>query len=238
MTDERRYGENEVAEIFEAAASARGPEGRALSPASGGFSLEELQAIGGEVGIAPERIAHAAAALDLRRGAAPRRTHLGMPVSVGRTVDLPRAPTDREWDLLVAELRETFGAHGRDGSRGELRAWTNGNLHAYVEPTETGHRLRMGTVKGDGIALGRMGIFGMVMALVMLAFFLLASGGLGEGAGMVLLFAAMGAAALGANAVRLPQWAGEREEQMEHIATRARTLIRADPAPAALGDGS
>src|SRR5215210_5297426 len=125
MTEERRYGEEEVAQIFEAAASAHGSEGRALSSA-GGLSLGELQAIGGEVGIAPERIADAAAALDLRRGAAPRGTHLGMPVSVGRTVDLPRAPTDHEWELLVAELRETFGAHGKDRSSGGLRAWSNG----------------------------------------------------------------------------------------------------------------
>src|SRR3982750_2302596 len=98
MTDERRYGEDEIAEIFQAAANPRGP-GHALSSA-GGVSLQELQAIGGEAGIAPERIADAAAALDLRRGAAPRRTHLGMPVSVGRTVDLPRAPPAREWGVL------------------------------------------------------------------------------------------------------------------------------------------
>ena len=175
--------------------------------------------------IAPERIAHAAAALDLRRGAAPRGTHLGMPVSVGRTVDLPRAPTDREWEILVAELRETFGAHGKDGSQGGLRAWRNGNLHAYVEPTDAGHRLRLGTMKADGVALGRMGIVALLAALVMLVF-LLASGEVGDNLAMAVLFATMGAAALGANALRLPRWADEREQQMEHIAARARTLIQ------------
>ena len=231
MTDERRYGEDEVAEIFEAAANPRGP-GRALSSASG-FSLAELQAIGGEAGIAPERIAHAAAALELRRGVAPRRTHLGMPVSVGRVVDLPRAPTDREWELLLAELRETFGAHGKDRSQGGLRAWTNSNLHAYVEPTETGHRLRLGTVKSNGIVLGRLGLAALLTALVMLVF-LLAGGEVGDAMIMSTLFAAVGAAALGSNALRLPRWADEREAQMEHIATRARTLIRADPEPRAL----
>jgi hypothetical protein len=41
----------------------------------------------------------------------------------------------------------------------------------------------------------------------------------------------MGAAALGANALRLPRWAEEREEQMERIATRARLLLGAGPAP-------
>src|SRR5215207_4361860 len=227
MTDERRYEEDEVAEIFEAAASPRASGGRTLSSA-GGFSLAELQAIGGEVGIAPERIADAAAALDLRRSATPRRTHLGMPVSVGRTVDLPRAPTDREWEVLVAELRETFGAHGKDGSKGGLRSWSNGNLHAYVEPTDTGHRLRLGTVKSNGIAVGRAGIAALLMALLMLVFLLL-SGERLDDAVMVMLFAAFGAAALGANALRLPRWADEREEQMERIAARAQSLLRADP---------
>jgi hypothetical protein len=234
MTDERRYGEDEVAEIFEAAASSRGSEGRGLSSA-GGFSLAELQAIGGEAGIAPERIAHAAAALDLRRGAAPRGTFLGMPVSVGRSVDLPRAPTDREWEVLVAELRETFHAHGKDSSRGELRAWSNGNLRAYVEPTETGHRLRLSTVKSNGLALSRLGVAALVAALVMMIF-LFASGEDGDGMIMGAIFAAFGAAALGGNALRLPGWADQREEQMEYIASRARALIRG-PEPGQLASG-
>ncbi|MFL5382293.1 MAG: hypothetical protein ACJ8GN_07240 [Longimicrobiaceae bacterium] len=221
MTDERRYDDDEVAAIFEAAASPQA-RGRALATRDG-LSLAELQAIGGEAGIAPERIAGAAAALDLRRGAAPRRTYLGMPVSVGRIVDLPRAPADREWELLLAELRETFGAHGKDRSSGSLRAWTNGNLHAYVEPTEAGHRLRLGTVKGNAIVLGRMGIAGLLVGLLM-ALFLFATGEVGD-ASLFALIAALGAAALGANALRLPGWAHEREEQMEHIAARARTLI-------------
>jgi hypothetical protein len=228
MTDERRYGEEEVAAIFEAAASPRGPDGRARSSA-GGFSLAELQAIGGEAGIAPERIADAAAALDLRRGAAPRGTHLGMPVSVGRVADLPRAPTDHEWELLVAELRETFGAHGRDRSSGGLRAWTNGNLHAYVEPTEAGHRLRLGTLKSNGVALGWMGLAMLAVALVMTAY-LAAAGEAGDAITFALI-AAMGAALLGTNALRLPRWADEREAQMERIAARAQSLIRAEPDP-------
>ena len=221
MTDERRYGEEEVAAIFEAAAK---------HSSTSGLSLAELQAIGGEVGIAPERIADAAASLELRRGAR-RRTQLGMPVSVGRVVDLPRAPTDLEWEQLLAELRATFGAHGKDRSSGGLRAWTNSNLHAYVEPTETGHRLRLGTMKGNAVALARMGVAELVVGLLMAAF-LLATGEAGD-ATIFALIAMMGAVLLGANALRLPRWAEEREEQMEYIATRARTLIPADPEPAA-----
>jgi hypothetical protein len=234
MMDERRYGDEEVARIFETASSPQAP-GRQTSASGSGLSLAELQAIGAEVGIEPERIAHAAAALEVRGHAAPRRTQLGVPVAVGQTVELPRAPTDREWELLLAELRETFGAHGKDVSRGELRAWRNGNLHAYVEPTESGQRLRLGTVKGDAVSIGWLGIGGLLAGLAMLVVALLFGEG-SDGVETALLFAAMGIFALGLNALRLPRWAQEREEQMEYIATRARTLICPAPEPAASGD--
>ncbi|HEU0015412.1 MAG TPA: hypothetical protein VFQ45_17110 [Longimicrobium sp.] len=226
MSGERRYSDEEVAEILEAAAS-----GRALS-SPGGLSLAELQAIGGEVGIAPEQIAHAAAALDVRRTAMPARRHLGMPVTVGRIVELPRAPTDQEWEMLVAELRQTFGARGKDRSSGGLRAWTNGNLHAYVEPTPTGHRLRLGTTKGNAATLNGVGLFAILAGLVMLALQLATGDALaptGAADALIALFVALlGAGALGANALRLPGWAHEREQQMEYIAARAQALLRAE----------
>lgn len=223
MTEQRRYGEAEIAEIFQYAASARASDGH--TPAfESGFSLAELQSIGAEAGIAPERVAEAAAALDVHRVAAPRRrTHLGMPVAVGRTVDLPRAPTDREWEMLLADLRETFGARGKDRSSGGVRAWTNGNLHAYVEPTEAGYRLRLGTVKGNAVAGNQMGAASLFAGLVLSV--LLFAEVLDEDLVVLLVFSLMGAVALAMNAIRLPRWADAREEQMERIAARARVLI-------------
>ena len=94
-----------------------------------------------------------------------------------------------------------------------------------------------GTLKQDGVAMGRIGIFGLVASLVVLVL-LVAMGEGVDDAGMALIFALMGATALATNALRLPRWASEREEQMEHIAARARTLIRADSTPNALGEGS
>jgi hypothetical protein len=229
MPDERMFREEEIAEIFEAAATARAGEGSTALASREGFTLAELQAIGVEVGLAPERIAQAAAAVEVRRGAL-RRSDLGMPVSVGRTVDLPRAPTDREWEMLVAELRETFRARGRVGSRGEVREWTNGNLHAYVEPTPDGHRLRLGTTKGDAVGLNRMGTTVLVIAVVMLLF-LFVTGALSESVFLPMMLSAMGGAALTYNALRLPGWALEREAQMERIAARARVLLGAAPGP-------
>jgi hypothetical protein len=238
MMDERRYEDAEVAEIFQAAAAPRASEGRAPGRAvapTGGFSLAELQAIGGEVGIEPERIAEAAAALDVRGTAVPRRTYLGLPVSVSRVVELPRAPTDREWEMLLAELRETFGARGKDRSSGGLRAWTNGNLHAYVEPTDTAYRLRLGTTKGGAAQGMQMGMAGLAAGLLLAV--LLFAEMLDEDLSVLLVFAVMGAFSLAFNALRLPRWAREREEQMEYLAARARTLIAPAPVPDAIGSG-
>lgn len=228
MPDERTYREDEVAEIFEAAA--RPVSGSTAVSRPEGFTLAELQSIGGEAGLSPERIAEAAAAVELRRGAV-RQKNLGMPVSVGRTVDLPRAPTDREWEMIVADLRETFGARGRLGSREDVREWHNGNLHAYLEPTSTGYRLRLGTTKGDGVSLNRMGAVGVIMALLWLVVFLVGYGPAEAPIIGPLVMLAVSAAALGVNALRLPGWALERETQMEQVAARARALIGASPEP-------
>jgi hypothetical protein len=230
MTNERTYGEDEVAAIFKAAAAQRGTGSTALAPAEG-FTLAELQAIGGEVGLAPERVAEAAAAVDMRRGSLVRR-EIGMPVSVGQSVDLPRAPTDREWEMIVADLRETFGARGKVGSRGEVREWTNGNLHAYVEPTPTGHRLRLRTTKGNALALNRSAGAALATAVVWLMV-LAVSGGLPEAIFLPLIFILTGSGALTFNALRLPGWAHEREAQMEGVAARARTLLAGPAAPSA-----
>lgn len=51
------------------------------------------------------------------------------PVGVSRVVDRPRAPTDREWEQLIAEFRTTFGVRGQATSAGGLRDWSHGNLH-------------------------------------------------------------------------------------------------------------
>lgn len=228
MTDDRRYGEDEVSEIFEAAATARPSKGSSHPSSARGLTLAELQEIGMEVGVAPDRIADAASEVDRRRSAVPVRKWLGVPVSAGRSVDLPRAPTDREWAMLMGELRQTFRARGTDRSRGGIREWTNGNLHACIEPTETGYRLRLGTVKGNALALGAAGLAGLLLAVPVVAITLV-TGGVGENLLGPVMMGSAGASALAWNALRLPPWAREREQQMEYIASRATALLTADP---------
>jgi hypothetical protein len=223
MTDERRYREDEIRKIFELAATNERP-GLPARTDEDGLTLSELQGIGREVGIDPAQVAEAASALDIPPEVVPRRRLWGMPVSVGRIVELPRAPTDREWELLVAELRRTFGAQGSVTSSSSLREWANGNLHASVEPTETGYRLRLGTIKGNATSLNAVGAAGLAMGVASLVA-LGVSGGLADGIVGPLALGAMGGVALASNWIRLPRWARERERQMEYVARRAKELI-------------
>ena len=226
MADERRYQEDEVAEIFEAASAPALSRGEAAP--TQGLTLAELQAIGREVGIAPERIAEAAASLARSQPPLPRRTELGMPLSAAHVIDLPRALTDREWALVVADLRETFNARGHESSQGVTRQWANGNLHALVEPTRTGYRLRLGTVKGDALALNRMGGFGIAMGLVVGLAPLMSGDPAATVSGAVAL-GGMGVGAFVFNALRLPRWVRLREQQMKEVAERTRALIAEGP---------
>jgi hypothetical protein len=107
LSDERTYGEDEVSEIFALAANTEAP-GLPIRTERTGLTLAELQEVGREVGLSPERVAAAAARLETRVATPPRAMALGTLTAVGRAVDLPRAPTDREWGVLVAELRQTF----------------------------------------------------------------------------------------------------------------------------------
>ena len=229
---ERRYSDDDVKRIFELAASTEPTGHEEPSAPRGdtqeGFTLAELQDIGREAGLEPARIAQAAAALrgQPRAVSLPRQTVWGMPVAVGRIVELPRAPTDREWEMLVGELRSTFQARGRARSDGGLREWVNGNLVVAVEPSETGYRLRLSTMKGNAMLLniGGLGILAM-------AFFTFASGGGGPigNSSEALVIALIGIVALVANYVRMPRWAETRERQMEYIAGRVQAMLSSNP---------
>jgi hypothetical protein len=223
---DRRYREDEVRKIF-GLATEKTAEPPAASTTQG-LTLAEMQSIGLEVGLDPDAVARAAATFEAR---APQhlRKSWGMPIEVGRTVSLPRAMTDHEWEQLVAELRRTFRAKGDISAHGGLKEWTNGNLHASVEPTETGYRLRLGTLKGDAAGFNALGVTGIAAAAVVSA------GRLATGAISLSNFADLmivpillgvaGAAALASNWIRLPRWANKRQLQMNHIAARVRAIM-------------
>src|SRR5438876_6843007 len=228
---ERRYNDKEIAAIFRAAAEAQQNPPHDV-PRDEGLTLADLQAVGGEVSIPSEAVARAAQALDLRLDAK-SRTFLGLPIGVARTVNLNRRLTDEEWERLVVQLREVFNARGRTRSDGSLRQWTNGNLQVLLEPTDTGHRLRFGTVHGAARASIGAGIFVLgITATVAIASAL--GGYFGEALpGMALPFFA-GVAMIVSGAVRLPRWARLRKRQMEALAAKVVVPPGSSTPPAAL----
>ncbi len=229
MSDSRRYDEQEIAEILRLAteADAARVDEAAPSPAAArtGLTLAQIQEIGGEVGIAPARIEHAARALELSLSdVAPPVRFLGAPRSVSRTVALDRPLSDEEWMRLVALLRETFRARGNVETIGTLRTWYNGNLQVHAEPWEGGHRIRMSTFKGNVTELTIMGSVFLFMALFMglLIYF---KKGMDVGLLMSALFGALGIGMIGTTRLALPSWANRRAAQMEEIAERIPRLL-------------
>ena len=224
---ERRFNEAEVAAIFERATEAQQTGQRQL-PTGEGMTLAQLQEIGKEVGIAPEMVANAASAID-RVGSPTSRSFLGLPIGVGRTVDLGRKLTDEEWERLVVDLRETFDARGNVKHEGSLRQWTNGNLQALLEPTATGHRLRLRTMKGNALAWMTGGL-GMV-AVAAATSIATALGINDTGIASQAFIAIMGAGMFSVGALLVPGWARVRRRQMEEIAGRLAPAGKTLPAP-------
>lgn len=220
---ERRYDDDEVRRIFEAAAEARGTAPQGEGSSEGGLTLPELQEIGREVGMSPERIAQAAHSLDVRAPTLPSRRLLGMPLSVGHVVELPRAPTDAEWAVLTGEMRQIFSARGRLGGAEGFREWSNGKLHVLVEPTADGARLRFGTLKSGAAGMAWVGIGFALFAVITFVLSMITPGG--RVAPAVALYGIGGAVLAGSTLVRLPGWAREREEQFHYLGERARALI-------------
>ena len=221
MNDPRRYDDQEIAEILERATNERtsGP-----LPARGtGLTLREIEQIGEEVGIQPERIADAARALDLRSNAPAVERFLGAPRSVSRTLHIPRAPTDDEWNRVVADLRRTFDAKGKLESHGGLRSWTNSNLQVHVEPEGEGYAVRMRTRKGNAT---QTTIMGVVFSVIGAANGIGAIVGTGDSLLRSGLFLAFGLGMIGWVRARLPGWAATRAEQMDGLAERIQLMLR------------
>ena len=225
MSDDRRYDEEEIAEILERATTNKGAVQPASKGSGQGLTLAEIQEIGSEVGIAPARISDAAQAMASRDLVGTTKTFLGAPRSVSRIVPIDRPLNDDEWTRLVVDLRETFDAVGKVTSEGNLRTWRNGNLHVYVEPDGDRYRVRMRTFKGN-VPI-RAAVSGALIFLAM--FMILETLGVGPGFRTLLPAVMLGGAGLGTLAftrATLPGWALERARQMEGLAERIPLLLK------------
>jgi hypothetical protein len=221
---QRRYGDEQVREILSLAAT-NYPRDESRTGDAVGFTLEQLQRIGQDAGIEPARIAKAAEMLDALGKQASVRKSFGVPTAVSLVVDLPRAPTDREWEQLVSEFRSVFGVQGRLATTGGIRDWSHGNLHISVEPTARGEQFRLSTMKQDAVALNGIGFAFLGMAALMGTVVAIA----GKPEKSLPVMAMFGGIALlsffGAQLFRAPVWARTRKHQMEAIAELAVKLL-------------
>lgn len=225
MADQRMYDGDEVNEIFSLAAHTL-DTAPSTAEARSGLTLRELQEVGREVGLGPDRVAEAAALLEARGESLPRRAFGGGPTGVHRTVELPRELTDREWETLAGELREAFGTTVRMISRGLNHEWTGDDVRAFLEPTGSSHRLRLEARKFPltvGAAAGAFGVFAGLLSLITSALDAATFGPVLEVL-LPLLLMAVGAGAVGNDVLRRRRWADDREDLMEHVIDRARKL--------------
>jgi hypothetical protein len=223
---ERRYTEDEIARIFKNATE--NPEAR---PAATGLTLPELQDIGREVGVSPEAVAQAAARLDRatpgigRMPASVSRRMLGVPLGVGRTVELPRKLTEAEWEELVVDLRTTFDAKGRLSVQGNFREWRNGQLRALVEPTQTGDRFRLQTFKENARMMMALGLGSMAGAALAFSLAVLEIRTDADILRTSLMMAAAGVGIFTATAIRVKAWAQLRRQQIDSVIDRLLSAI-------------
>lgn len=227
MGKERTFSENEVREILDLAIGKEDAPVQSITSVDG-LTLPQLQEVGREVGLPAHRITEAVAVFEGRGELVPRGKSLGLPVSVGSVVSLPRSPSDREWELRIAELRTTFGVKGEVTSHGGLREWSHGTLHVFLEPTETGYRLRMADTS---LAVGGLALGGMFLAFALLIFVVLL-GKVDPGAkfAVPVFFSLIGGGLIGGTAMMVPGWAREQEKRMKHIGSYAVSLLAAEGA--------
>lgn len=225
--NERRFSEEEVAEILKQAVEIQ-DSGSTLPASQSGLTLRELKEIGREVGVAPEVIERAALRLDGR--ASQTRSLLGLPLGVGRTIELDRTLNEEEWERLVADLRQTFDARGVVRREGSLRSWSNGNLHVLLEPGSMGQRLRLRTVNGNAQAW-TMGSLAMLGILVLMTVSALFKGTLLDDKFLTsaTLLGGMSIGMFALGALRLPSWARRRQRQMDELADRVNASASDNP---------
>jgi hypothetical protein len=220
---ERRYGEDEVREILSLATTGDARDQSQVTE-SAGLTLHDLKRIGQEVGIDPARIADAASKLDTRGKPEVVQRSFGMPVGVSRVDDLPRSPTDREWEQLISLFRSTFGAQGAATTSGGMRQWSHGSLHISVEPTERGEQLRVSTQKEEAILFNGAGVLLGGMAILTSAM-VAASGKPEKALAAGGMFGGMALFSFLANVLQVPGWARKRERQLEEVAQQAVRLL-------------
>ena len=151
--DDRKYTDQEVAEILREALEGELAQGLTLSP---GTSLAELKAIGSEVGIDPDRIERAARSLALR---APSEVSplLGAATAVDYEARIPGVIPPEATPEVLSVIRRITGMPGEVSEiRGTMEWRANGDMGSRwvtVSPAAGHTTVRASARLGQGAAL-------------------------------------------------------------------------------------
>jgi hypothetical protein len=220
---ERRYTEDEIANIF--ANAAEQGVARTRTSGSSGLTLPELQQIGSEVGLSPEAVADAAARLDnpavtWRHPAVITKHHFWLPVEAGKTIELPRRLSDQEWTQLVADLRTTFDARGRVEETANKREWRGGGAHAVLTHTDNGARFQLSSFRRQGIVMLWAAVVSFNVAAIT---FFIAAAGLSDDVDILrtsVFSAIAGTGIVMTTALKLRAWARLARQQVDGVVAR------------------
>jgi hypothetical protein len=226
------FSDDEVGEIFAAAAERQSEAEDATAVSGGGHSLAELKRIGAEAGIDPAHVEAAARALVRRAGRLPSGQHGARhAVEVKRT--LPAATDDGAWQRVVRALREEFRCTGVTTRFGETREWissaegpstaaiearleTEGGETRLVLRQDRGAYRQLGTALGLGFG-GTGAIFAGLMAVGNFA---------GPPLALPLAFLGLGAATWAGHRALSPWIEGRQRARFERIADRIDLIAR------------
>ena len=240
----RRFSQEEAHAVFARAARRQEAVREADERTGAGLTLDELQAVGAEVGIDPAHVEAAARALATGEPET-NRTFLGVPERVRAVRTLPAPLGDAAWTALVDALRQSFGHAGAVEQLGTRRTWS---MHDVVTSSEVSVRVEGETVTMEQALPVRPWYGSALVPLALVAFFLVGT----FEPYVPLLMLLLASAAVLATRLGLPAWA-RRQEQRFHAAVdhvelavlRAEAELRAEaaappPSPAldldALGD--
>lgn len=153
---ERKYTDQEVAQILKRATEARGAH-LAKRKDGGGLTLEQIKSIGDEVGIARSRIDDAARTLVTFTHDGESHLLLGTPATVQFESRISSRPGDARLNEVLRLVRTATARDGVVEERFGGMEWTARNTlgKRYVDlvPTEGGGRVRvMGDFRGAGRA--------------------------------------------------------------------------------------
>jgi hypothetical protein len=217
---ERRYSDDDVHRILSSAVEV---DAAVDAGAGRGLTLAQIQSIAAEAGLSPAAVAAAADALDRTPPVPATPRMMGLPVGVAQSVAIPGTIDDAGWRRLVAFLRDSFEAQGREELGVGRREWRNGNLRIALEDVGGTTLLHMRTRKENARALIRSGGFVVLGSAVMeaaTAFVHAPPNTLAGALAMALGGVTMAAVGL----LQLPAWSAARSRQFEAVAEFARQL--------------